>query len=148
MAAPAHPDARPGLPEHARDHARIPGGRDHPEDVNIPHRHVTDQFIDLTPGERALYDRIEEYIRRHYNTYKTSQSQQALGFIMTVYRRRLTSSFEAIRCSLRRRLDVLENGLALGELLSDDDQYDLEGSLFDIEELDESRRCSTTRSRN
>ncbi len=109
-----------------------------PADVNIPHRHVSDEFIDLTRDERALYDRIEDYIRRHYNTYKTSQSQQALGFIMTVYRRRLTSSFEAIRCSLRRRLDVLENGLSLGELLSEDDQYDLEGSSFDVEEFDAS----------
>ncbi len=109
-----------------------------PGDVNIPHRHVTDAFIKLTDEERALYDRIEDYIRRHYNSYKTKQTQQALGFIMTVYRRRLTSSFEAIRCSLRRRLDVLENGRALGELLSDDDQYDVEGSLFDIEEFDAS----------
>ncbi|NQW03352.1 MAG: DEAD/DEAH box helicase family protein [Acidobacteria bacterium] len=109
-----------------------------PEEVNIPHRHVTDEFIELTSEERLLYDRIEDYIRRHYNSYKTKQTQQALGFIMTVYRRRLTSSFEAIRCSLRRRLNALENGLALGELLSDDDQYDVEGSLFEIEEFDAS----------
>jgi SNF2 family DNA or RNA helicase len=107
-----------------------------PEDVNIPYRHVNDEFIELSAAERKLYDRIEEYIRRHYNAYKSSQTQQALGFIMTVYRRRLTSSFEAIRCSLRRRLEVLENGLALGELLSEDDQYDVEGALFDVEEFD------------
>jgi superfamily II DNA or RNA helicase len=107
-----------------------------PEDVKIPFRHVTDEFIELTDAERKLYDRIEDYIRRHYNAYKSSQTQQALGFIMTVYRRRLTSSFEAIRCSLRRRLEVLESGLALGELLSDDDQYDVEGALFDVEEFD------------
>lgn len=107
-----------------------------PEDVIIPYRHVTDEFIELSDAERKLYDRIEDYIRRHYNAYKSSQTQQALGFIMTVYRRRLTSSFEAIRCSLRRRLEVLESGLALGELLSEDDQYDVEGALFDVEEFD------------
>ena len=56
---------------------------------------------------------------------------------MTVYRRRLTSSFEAIRCSLRRRLDVLEQGKdCLNEMLAADDQYDVEDALFDPEEFD------------
>lgn len=109
-----------------------------PEDVNIPYRHVEDVFIELNATERALYDRIEDYIRRHYNAYKSKQTQQALGFIMTIYRRRLTSSFEAIRCSLRRRLEVLDGGLALGELLSADDQYDVEDALFDQEEFESS----------
>ena len=86
-----------------------------PPDVIIPVRHVEDEFIKLAPAERKLYERIEEYIRRHYNTYRADTSTQALGFIMTVYRRRLTSSFEAIRCSLRRRLDVLEQGMDLNE---------------------------------
>ena len=105
-------------------------------DVIIPIRHVKDEFIKLTPAERKLYERIEEYIRRHYNTYKANASTQALGFIMTVYRRRLTSSFEAIRCSLRRRLDVLEQGKDLNEMLAADDQYDVENALFDPEEFD------------
>lgn len=107
-----------------------------PPDVIIPVRHVEDAFIKLAPAERTLYERIEEYIRRHYNTYKANTSTQALGFIMTVYRRRLTSSFEAIRCSLRRRLDVLEQGKDLNEMLATDDQYDIENALFDPEEFD------------
>ena len=107
-----------------------------PPDVIIPVRHVEDEFIKLAPAERRLYERIEEYIRRHYNTYRADTSTQALGFIMTVYRRRLTSSFEAIRCSLRRRLDVLEQGMDLNELLAADDQYDVENALFDPEEFD------------
>lgn len=106
------------------------------EDVVIPHRHVTDAFIPLAPTERLLYDRIEEYIRRHYNAYMADQGNQALGFIMTVYRRRLTSSFEAIKRSLGRRLAVLEEGRDLGELLTEDDRVDVEGSLFDPEEFD------------
>ncbi|HEY3903057.1 MAG TPA: helicase-related protein [Streptosporangiaceae bacterium] len=105
-------------------------------DVIIPVRHVRDEFIELAPAERRLYVRIEEYIRRHYNNYKANAGTQALGFIMTVYRRRLTSSFEAIRCSLRRRLDVLEQGMSLNELLAADDQYDVENALFDPEEFD------------
>lgn len=107
-----------------------------PESVVIPHRHVDDEFIPLAPNERHLYDRIEEYIRRHYNAYKNDQGNKALGFIMTVYRRRLTSSFEAIKRSLQRRLNVLEEGRSLGELLTDDDNFDVEDSLFDPEAFD------------
>lgn len=107
-----------------------------PDSVVIPHRHVDDEFIPLAPNERHLYDRIEEYIRRHYNAYKNDQGNKALGFIMTVYRRRLTSSFEAIKRSLQRRLNVLEEGRSLGELLTDDDNFDVEDSLFDPEAFD------------
>ena len=106
------------------------------ESVVIPDRHVDDEFIILAPNERRLYERIEAYIRRHYNTYKSDQGNKALGFIMTVYRRRLTSSFEAIKRSLQRRLKVLEEGRSLGELLTEDDSYDVEGSLFDPEVFD------------
>ncbi|MGW2147482.1 DEAD/DEAH box helicase [Nonomuraea bangladeshensis] len=107
-----------------------------PASVVIPYRHVTDEFIPLAPNERRLYDRIEEYIRRHYNAYKSDKATKALGFIMTVYRRRLTSSFEAIKQSLQRRLDVLEQGKSLADLLTDDDGVDLESSLFDPEAFD------------
>ncbi|MEO3756220.1 helicase-related protein [Streptomyces sp. B6B3] len=107
-----------------------------PDSIVIPYRHVTDEFIALAPNERKLYDRIEEYIRRHYNAYKSDKATKALGFIMTVYRRRLTSSFEAIKQSLQRRLDVLEQGKSLADLLTDDDGVDLENSLFDPETFD------------
>ncbi len=107
-----------------------------PASVIIPYRHVTDEFIRLASNERKLYDRIEEYIRRHYNAYKSDKATKALGFIMTVYRRRLTSSFEAIKQSLQRRLDVLEQGKSLADLLTDDDGVDLENSLFDPETFD------------
>lgn len=107
-----------------------------PDDVVIPYRHVKDEFIPLEPNERRLYERIEEYIRRHYNAYVAEAGNQALGFIMTVYRRRLTSSFEAIKRSLRRRLNVLEDGKNLAELLTDDDNVDVEGSLFEPEAFD------------
>ncbi|MGW2062571.1 DEAD/DEAH box helicase [Streptomyces sp. NPDC001937] len=107
-----------------------------PASIVIPYRFVTDEFIPLAPNERKLYDRIEEYIRRHYNAYKSDKATKALGFIMTVYRRRLTSSFEAIKQSLQRRLDVLEQGKSLADLLTDDDGVDLENSLFDPESFD------------
>lgn len=106
------------------------------DDIIIPSRYVGDVFINLAAYERKLYDRIENYIRRHYNSYLSHQSSQALGFIMTVYRRRLTSSFEAITKSLTRRLEVLEQGKSLIDLFSDDDNLDVEDSLFDPEAFD------------
>lgn len=94
-------------------------------DVTIPVRHVDDVFIPLSDAEKKMYRRIEDYISTHYNAYMQTQ-QKALGFIMTVYRRRLTSSFEAIRQSLQRRLHALEGGLTLTEMLDDDDRRAVE----------------------
>ena len=59
----------------------------------------------MRPDEGELYHRIEEYIRDHYQKYEAER--KGLGFIMTVYRRRLTSSFYAIQQSLERRLEFL-----------------------------------------
>ena len=42
-----------------------------------------------------------------------STGNQALGFIMTVYRRRLTSSFRAVSLSLQRRRKALAAGKAM-----------------------------------
>ncbi|WP_422615129.1 SNF2-related protein, partial [Frankia torreyi] len=97
-----------------------------PADLVIPRRHVHDEFIDLSGPERQLYDRIDAYIRRYYNAYMQqggNPASQALGFVMTVYRRRLTSSFWAVRNSLARRRDNLTAGghLAIGTLLDADD---------------------------
>ena len=100
-------------------------------DVNIPTRSVTDRFVPLTDPEAQLYERIETYISRFYDAYREAQGQkrQALGFIMTVYRRRLTSSFRAVELSLRRRLQVLREGSEASKLLDADDYGALEGSL-------------------
>jgi SNF2-related domain/Helicase conserved C-terminal domain len=107
-------------------------------EVTIPERHVQDEFIDMTADERRLYDRIEGYIRTHYDSY-TGTAGKPLGFIMTVYRRRLTSSFYAIQRSLQRRLDVLEHDKAIADLMDDDDATTLEESaLFDPDEFDTS----------
>jgi hypothetical protein len=99
-----------------------------PADLIIPRRTIRDEFIELSPGERALYERIDAYIGRYYNAYMIAgpgdSAAKALGFIMTVYRRRLTSSFQAVRLSLKRRRDALAAGrmLAVYELLDTDDK--------------------------
>ena len=96
-------------------------------DTVIPKRSIDDRFYSL--GEaKPLYDRIEEYILRYYDAYLSAGGKSApLGFIMTVYRRRLTSSFYAIRKSLERRRAVLARREPLPDLLDDDDRYAAEG---------------------
>jgi hypothetical protein len=99
-----------------------------PADLVIPRRTIRDEFIELSPAERALYERIDAYISRYYNAYMAASSgdsaARALGFIMTVYRRRLTSSFQAVRLSLKRRRDALAagRGLSVSDLLDPDDK--------------------------
>jgi hypothetical protein len=97
--------------------------------ATIPDREVDDEFLEMTDEERAVYSRIRDYIKAHYNAAMSAGgSRKGLGFIMTIYRRRLTSSFLAIRRSLQRRLDVLEGRLTAQQLLADDDL-----TLFDDE---------------
>ncbi len=91
-------------------------------DKNIPTRAVEDRFIEFeTAAERELYDRIEQYIRDVY-VAADEQNRGGVGFVMTIYRRRLTSSFAAIRCSLERRRDYLlgEDGGGKAGLVEED----------------------------
>ncbi len=110
-----------------------------PKGSTIPAREVYDRFIPLSSDEDKLYQRIETYIARFYDAYMTGpKAQKPLGFIMTVYRRRLTSSFLAIERSLRRRRDVLYGNASAEALLDPDDLATIESStLFDREDLSE-----------
>ncbi|MBN1262659.1 MAG: DEAD/DEAH box helicase family protein [Anaerolineae bacterium] len=84
---------------------------------NVPHRRPELVWIEMSAEEKALYDRIEEYISNFYRKYEAQR--KGLGFVMTVYRRRLTSSFYAVRCSLERRLEFLRGRASL-EFTEDD----------------------------
>ena len=81
-------------------------------DAKVAERQPHQRWIAMTEIERALYDRIDEYITNFYHKYE--KERKGLGFVMTVYRRRLTSSFYAIRKSLERRLEALR-GLTQGK---------------------------------
>jgi hypothetical protein len=85
----------------------------------------------MTKDEQELYGRIETYIHRWYDAYRGSTEKKPLGFIMTVYRRRLTSSFQAIEKSLRRRLEVLRQNGTVAGLLDEDDINALEPDAYD-----------------
>ena len=106
-------------------------------DQTIPRRQVDDRMIDFgTKAEAMLYQRIEDYITRYYEAYNKDKATKPLGFIMTVYRRRLTSSLYAVYKSLERRRDALRLRASMDEMLDDDDRYTLENSLtFNPDEL-------------
>lgn len=107
------------------------------ENTRIPERDVEDVFIKLSPKEREIYEEIRDFIQRRYLLYTSDPKTKGMGFIMTIYQRRLTSSFQAIRKSLQRRLDGIEGRIAASELLSFDDEIAREGDDDDIEiELD------------
>jgi hypothetical protein len=78
--------------------------------------------IPFDPEEQKLYDQLDELIDRLMLAHG---STQGAGFILTVYRRRLTSSWAAIRRTLTRRLDR-EELLLDDDLLAEADDADLQ----------------------
>ncbi len=88
-------------------------------DKDIPQRIVIDNAIALeSQREIPLYQAVSNYVRHFYNLAQ-KENRKALGFLMTLYRKRLTSSFYAIQQSLQRRLEGIQE-------LPQDDLSDLD----------------------
>jgi len=77
--------------------------------TRIADRLVEDRFLEMTPEERALYDAVEDYIASTYNQASAGE-RTAVGFVMTIYRRRVASSFRALHNTLQNRLDAIASG--------------------------------------
>ena len=80
----------------------------------VPTRNVKTKRIELGDAE-PLYDQVEQYIDETYKQSQkvlTGKEKLALGFVMTTYRQRLTSSLHAIRQSLQRRMKKLDEKVA------------------------------------
>lgn len=96
--------------------------------LRIADRQVVDRFVTLTAAERSVYNAVEEYIATTYQNAATSE-RTAVGFVMTIYRRRLASSFYALRRTLEKRFeatcgnqsDLLNPDPMLAEDVLDDD---------------------------
>jgi SNF2 family DNA or RNA helicase len=76
----------------------------------VPTRDVETKRIKLGDAE-PLYDQVEQYIDETYKQSQkvlTGKEKLALGFVMTTYRQRLTSSLHAIKQSLQRRMKKLD----------------------------------------
>ena len=86
-------------------------------------------------SEQGLYHRIDEYVREYYARYE--EVRKGMGFLMVVYRKRLTSSLFAIRQSLTRRHQRLQEALAQDQLyllfdeLEEDDLTELPSQFVD-----------------
>lgn len=94
----------------------------------IAERHVEDRFLEMSDAERGIYDAVEEYIAGAYSG-ASEKERTAVGFVMTVYRRRLASSFAALRETLRKRRDAIDAEghselFGLDEDLPDDEAAD------------------------
>lgn len=103
----------------------------------IATREVEDRFVSLTPAEADVYEAVEGYISTTYNN-TAKEKRTAIGFVMTIYRRRLASSFYALAQTLESRKTGLNSGQSglfeeehFEEDLPDDDVTD---ELIDVEE--------------
>ncbi|MEZ6190073.1 MAG: helicase-related protein [Phycisphaerales bacterium] len=74
----------------------------------IAKREPLDIPVELSEKERAVYVQVENYIS---DTYQKAgpDARGAVGFVMTIYRRRLASSFHALRRTLTDRLAALHD---------------------------------------
>ena len=96
------------MARHTRDLLR----RYHQEGLlkqSVPRRNVIDVPVEMTPAERSLYEAVEDYISETYNK-AAADKRTAIGFVMTIYRRRLASSFRALQQTLNDRLARLRQG--------------------------------------
>jgi SNF2 family DNA or RNA helicase len=75
----------------------------------IADREVDDRFVPLSAAEALIYEAVENYISTTYNQ-ASAKEKNAVGFVMTIYRRRLASSFHALRHTLEDRLAAMKTG--------------------------------------
>ena len=68
---------------------------------HIAAREPREIWLEMSEAEQELYSEVETYISRYYNQYE--EERAGLGFVMTIYRRRLTSGLYALGESLKRR---------------------------------------------
>jgi SNF2 family DNA or RNA helicase len=109
----------------------------------IADREVEDRFADLSPDERSIYDSVEDYISTTYNQAAAGE-KNAVGFVMTIYRRRLASSFAALRNTLEDRLQGMETGKVPASERTEEDAdvepTDPEAELFAPDEAEALKR--------
>ncbi|KWW97715.1 hypothetical protein TH66_19615 [Carbonactinospora thermoautotrophica] len=99
---------------------------------NLADRDVLPVPVPFDEPEQRLYEELDELIDRLMEAHG---SRRGAGFVLTVYRRRLTSSWAAIRKTLTRRLDrealVLDDDLL--EEAEDALETGLGGTVNDIQ---------------
>jgi superfamily II DNA or RNA helicase len=87
----------------------------------VPKRDPREVVVEMTPAESALYTAVEDFIGDVYRA-ASPEKRSAVGFVLTVYRRRLASSFEALKRTLNGRL--MRTGGITEEDVSQDETSD------------------------
>jgi Helicase conserved C-terminal domain/SNF2-related domain len=76
-------------------------------------RDIGDEVYEYSdPEERRLHEDLKRYIDARFE--ELEREKKGKGFVMTIYKRRLSSSPAAIKCSLERRLDRLVRFIKTG----------------------------------
>jgi ERCC4-related helicase len=99
-------------------------------DTPIAIREVRDIAIDMTASEKALYDALGDYIDQTYNNAAPNK-RSAVGFVLTIYQKRLASSFYALQQTLNKRLSNV--GGITEEDVSQDEMVD---EVMDVEDAE------------
>ena len=107
----------------------------------IAERDVEDRFLPMTADEQALYEAVETYISNAYDQAATTE-RSAVGFVMTVYRRRVASSFHALRRTFERRLAGFEERQATLPERTEEDALDDVAEQWEADEADELERLA------
>jgi superfamily II DNA or RNA helicase len=77
------------------------------------------RWEDKHSDQQALYDAVTEYVREGYNQ-AIREKNTAIGFLMILMQRLITSSTKAIRRALERRLDALAQPSGQMQLFPED----------------------------
>jgi len=104
-------------------------------DAPIATRDVRDVPVRMNDAEGELYRAVEDYISTTYNNAAQGE-KSAVGFVMTIYRRRLASTFHALYRTLVKRLS--NEGLSIDE--EDVSQDELRDEVMDHEDGSEIAR--------
>jgi len=96
----------------------------------FPPRKVITVKYRLSDDEMRLYNAVTEYVEKHYNRAMQKEKRN-VAFALLILQRRLASSIRAIRRSLERRRDRLQELLEQGKIIQ-------ELGYIDEEELEDS----------
>ena len=75
-------------------------------------RHPQTMDYELEGAEWNLYEAVTDFVSRQLREIRGEHTKSAAGFALTTMQRRLASSVRAIRRTLERRLERIENALA------------------------------------
>jgi superfamily II DNA or RNA helicase len=104
----------------------------------FPPRRVFTETYQLSNDEKRLYNTVTEYVEKSYNKALAAEKRN-VAFALLILQRRLASSLRAVRRSLERRKERLEELLKLGKWLAERGTVD-EEELEDAPEAERLKR--------